>query len=86
MQWSDFFGYMAAAITTLCWLPQAIYIIRTKETAGVSALSYGGFALGIMCWLVYGIMIESWPIIAANTVTLLLALIILGLKFHHSPR
>lgn len=86
MHWSDFFGFLAAFLTTVCWMPQALHIIRTKETAGVSALSYGGFALGIICWLVYGIMIASWPIVAANAVTLVLALAILGLKFHHSPR
>jgi MtN3 and saliva related transmembrane protein len=85
MHWSDFFGFVAATITTLCWLPQAAHIIRTKETAGISLLTYGSFALGILCWLIYGVMIASLPIIAANTVTLLLVLAILGLKLHHSP-
>lgn len=61
-----------------------MHIIRTRETAGVSALTYGAFALGIFCWLVYGLMIWSVPVIAANMVTLVLALIILGLKFKHS--
>lgn len=86
MDWSNIFGALAATITTLCWLPQALHIIRTKETAGISLLTYSGFALGIMCWLIYGIMIASWPIIAANAVTLILVLAILGLKLHHTPR
>jgi MtN3 and saliva related transmembrane protein len=86
MYLADFFGYMAALLTTICWLPQAVHIIRTKETAGISLLTFSGFALGIACWLVYGIMIGSAPIIAANTVTLFLAIIILGLIFKHNSR
>jgi MtN3 and saliva related transmembrane protein len=86
MNLADFFGYTAAFLTTICWLPQAVRIIRTRKTAGLSALTYGGFALGIACWLVYGILIGSMPVIAANVVTLFLAAIILGLIFLHRPR
>ncbi len=80
----DFFGYTAACITTLCWLPQAIHIIRTRETAGISVLCYSGFAIGLACWLIYGLLVDSIPIIGANIVTLILVLIILGLKLRHS--
>lgn len=79
-------GSMAAATTTLCWLPQALQIIRTRETAGVSAFAYGAFAIGVALWLVYGLMISSMPITVANFVTLLLILVILFLKLIYTRR
>jgi MtN3 and saliva related transmembrane protein len=83
---ADLIGGLAATLTTLCWLPQAIHIIRTKEVAGVSVLAYSGFASGVACWLIYGLMIESWPLIGANAITFVLVLIIIFMKMHHTPR
>ncbi len=39
--------------------------------------------LGVFLWFIYGMMIGSWPVIAANGVTLLLILTILGLKLRY---
>ena len=86
MDTTNLVGYFAAAMTTLCWLPQAIHIIRTKETAGVSAVTYTAFAIGIALWLAYGLMLNSMPIIVANALTLVLAVVILGMKLVHMPR
>jgi len=44
---------------------------------------YSLFSLGVLAWLIYGVMIVSWPIIAANSVTLILACAVLGLKILH---
>lgn len=86
MDFTELTGSLAAMTTTLCWLPQAVQIIRTKETAGVSTIAYGAFAVGVALWLAYGIMIGSRPVTAANLVTLLLVLVILGLKLFYGRR
>ena len=72
-------GYMAAVLTSLAFLPQALLVIRTKRTDGISLIMYSVFTLGVAFWLVYGIASKAAPIIAANAVTLALAATILTL-------
>jgi MtN3 and saliva related transmembrane protein len=73
-------GYMAAACTTLCWLPQAVRTIRTRDTKAISLWTQVFFAVGIVLWLIYGLFIMSIPIVAANGVTLVLVLVIIAMK------
>jgi MtN3 and saliva related transmembrane protein len=76
-------GIAAAITTTLCWLPQAIHVIRTRDTAAISLAAYGAFAAGIMLWLIYGLLIGNWPLIGANSVSLVLTLVILATKLRY---
>lgn len=76
-------GAIAATLTTICWLPQAIRTIRTRETRAISLLTQTIFAIGLALWLVYGIGLGSWPIIVANTLTLGLVGMILALKLRY---
>lgn len=77
---ADLIGTLAAILTTASFVPQAVLVLRTRNTEGLSLVMYAMFTLGIACWLVYGAMIESLPIIIANTITIVLASIILGIK------
>ena len=79
----EWFGYAAAFLTTFSFLPQAVMTIRTKNTRGISRGMYFMFTIGVALWLVYGIYLESWPMIAANTVTLGLASTVLALKLRY---
>lgn len=76
-------GASAATLTTLCWLPQAIKIIRTRDAAAVSLLTYSVFAVGLALWLSYGVLLGSWPLIGSNTVTLVPVVAIILLKLRH---
>ena len=76
-------GIAGATLTTLCWLPQAMRLIRTRETNAISLIGYSVFVVGIVCWLIYGVAIMNWPLIGANAVTLVLATTILGLKIRY---
>jgi len=76
----EILGALAAIITSLCWLPQMRKILREKQAAGVSLVANVVFAAGVFLWLIYGIMIGSWPVIGANVVTLGFILAIVGLK------
>lgn len=77
---SDLLGGCAAFLTTAAFLPQAIHSLRTRDLSGISLSMYSMFSLGVLLWLVYGVMINSLPIIIANAITLVLSLIILGMK------
>lgn len=77
---ADIFGFIGAFLTTLSFVPQAWLVLRTGKTEGISLAMYALFTIGVAAWLVYGILENALPIIAANAITLSLASIILGLK------
>ena len=79
----DLIGAAGAALTTLCWLPQALKVIRERETRALSLLATGGFTAGVVLWLVYGLAIGDWPLIGSNAVTLALMLPILATKLRY---
>lgn len=79
----EWLGYLAATCTTLSFVPQAMHTIRTRDTSGISLGMYVVFTFGIVCWFGYGIFLQSWPMIASNAVTFLLAATILALKLKH---
>ena len=83
MNTSEVIGYIAAFLTTFAFVPQALHSWQTRDLSGVSLPMYSIFSLGVLAWLIYGLMIVSWPIIAANSVTLILACAVLGLKILH---
>jgi MtN3 and saliva related transmembrane protein len=74
---------VAAILTTLAFVPQALHIIRYKETRAISLQMYVVFAIGVAFWLVFGVMIMNWPMIVANTITLGLAVAILAMKLRY---
>ncbi len=76
-------GVSAAILTTLCWLPQALKIIRTRATAAISLPTYAAFATGLALWLCYGILLGDWPLIASNVVTLMPVIAIIMLKLQY---
>ncbi len=80
----ELIGYAAAIFTTGSFLPQALMTIRTKDTTSLSFGMYSLFTLGVLCWLVYGIFLDNWAIIAANAITLLLAACILSFKIYNT--
>ncbi len=79
----ELIGSAAAVITTLCWVPQALKVIRTRETRSLSLVMYLMLAIGVTLWLAYGVLIASWPLIVANGVTIFLVAIILGMKLRY---
>lgn len=79
----ELIGSAAAIITTLCWVPQALKVIRTRETRSLSLVMYLMLALGVTLWLAYGLLIVSWPLIVANAITMVLVAVILGMKLRY---
>jgi MtN3 and saliva related transmembrane protein len=72
-------GSVGAICTTLAFLPQVSRIRRTKHVADLSLPMYILFSFGVLCWLVYGILIGSAPVIIANGITLVLCIYILAM-------
>jgi MtN3 and saliva related transmembrane protein len=79
----ELLGYIGALLTTASFIPQAIMTIRSRDTRGISRGMYVIFTTGVAFWLAYGIVIDSLPMILANTVTLGLAGTVLALKLRY---
>jgi MtN3 and saliva related transmembrane protein len=79
----DAIGYAAALLTTGAFVPQALHTFRTRDVAGISLGMYCVFTLGILLWLVYGLLIRNWPMTLANVVTFTLASGILWMKIRY---
>lgn len=73
-------GFVAAGISTLCWFPQSIRTIRTRDTTGISLVSQSAYTGAIVLWAIYGVMIASWPLILSNIVQLIPLTAVLWIK------
>ena len=82
----DLIGSVAAVCTTISLVPQILRVLRRKSADDISLTMFLLFSFGVALWLVYGIGLRALPIIAANAVTLVLALIILAMKLHYDRR
>lgn len=70
-------GYAAATLTTLSFFPQAVHTLRSGDTRGISIPMYVLFTLGISLWGIYGWLTQDGPLVVANAITLLPALVVL---------
>ena len=82
----EFFGYFAAILTTLAFLPQLIKTLKTKKAEDVSLITLIMFLTGVLSWIVYGYKIASIPIRLANLITFVLNLLILIFKITFSKK
>lgn len=64
-----YIGYVAAFLTTVSFLPQALKTIKTRNTEGISVLMYLCMVAGVFCWLLYGIALGDVALIVANALT-----------------
>jgi MtN3 and saliva related transmembrane protein len=80
---AEWIGSAAAAMTTSAFIPQVLQVWRTRSTQDISLGMYAIFTAGVACWLAYGMLLGAWPIIAANGITLLLAGMVLAMKWRY---
>jgi MtN3 and saliva related transmembrane protein len=76
-------GIAGALLTTFCWLPQVVKIVRERDTRAISFGANFACAVGVACWLVYGAVLTDWPLIGSSAATLVLLVAILALKLRH---
>jgi len=76
-------GYIAGALTTISFVPQVAKAWKMKETRDLSLVMLLLFAAGVLLWTLYGFWVDSLPIIAANLITFILILVLLGLKYRY---
>ena len=82
----DLFGFLAALLTTIAFLPQLYKTWKTKSADDVSLIMLLLFIIGLICWIIYGLKINSIPIILANIITFIFNFSILILKITYSKK
>jgi MtN3 and saliva related transmembrane protein len=75
--WVSIVGFLAATASTISFSPQAWKIIKSRDTEGLSSISYAITATAFALWLAYGVMLGSWPLILSNGICLALSSFIL---------
>jgi MtN3 and saliva related transmembrane protein len=73
-------GISAGILTTISFLPQVIKTWKSRSAKDLSLGMFSLFCLGVVLWLVYGILVNDIPVIAANLMTLILASTLLFFK------
>ncbi len=81
--WIDVIGSVAAVLTTASFVPQAWQTFKTRDVTGISLGMYSVFTVGVALWLLFGVLMQSWPLMIANSITLLLASAILAMKLRY---
>jgi len=76
-------GMFAALFGTICWAPQTLKVIKTKDTKSLSLGTNILLLLTVLLWLIYGILLGSLPLIIANLVSMILVGIIVIMKIKH---
>ena len=77
----EIIGYLALFCTTISFIPQVIELYRKKSAKDISTSMYNIYALGMILWLIYTIWIKAVPLIIGNVISLILAIIILTMKY-----
>ena len=76
----DIYGFIAAALTTVAFLPQVIKTWRTKKAEDVSTVMLLMFITGLLFWIIYAIQEHALPVLIANIITFILNVTIFALK------
>lgn len=88
---TNIIGTAAALCSMASFVPQALKIWRERDAEAVSIRMYVVTVTGFALWAVYGIFLESWPLVGSNIVSLCLSGLILGLSLRfkrgaHQPK
>ena len=84
MDYIQIIGISAAVLTTAANIPQTYKMIKTKSTKDVSLTTYSMLIIGFVLWVVYGVIREDYPVLIANSISVIVCTTILILKFSSS--
>jgi MtN3 and saliva related transmembrane protein len=82
----DLVGAGAAICSMSSFMPQLVKIWRERDASSISLRMYVVTVTGFTLWTIYGLLSNSWPVILANAVCLMLSAAILILKWRFSRR
>ena len=76
-------GIAAGALTTVSFVPQVVKTYKTRSTKDIASGMFVVLGAGVALWIVYGVMVNSLPVILANSCTLVLVAALIALKIKY---
>ncbi len=76
-------GLVAACLTTAAFVPQVYKTWKVKSAKEISLTMYTVFFIGVLLWFVYGVLIDSLPVVLANGITGMLIVLMLLMKMRY---
>lgn len=86
MNYIELIGFGAAFLTTAAFLPQVYKTWKTKDVSGLSLPMLAMFFSGIFLWLVYGVFMDSYPMIIANSITVVSTILLVYFKVKYGKK
>ncbi len=83
MEGGSITGFMAGTLTTFSLVPQLVKAWKSKHTKDVSLGMFVTLCAGLVLWVLYGVSINSLPVILTNIVSFTLGMIIILLKIRY---
>jgi len=83
MTFTTLLGLIGAILVNVAFLPQFIKSWKTKKTEDISLGMYSVYIVGIIIWLIYGVLIKDIPIIFSEIIGLTLVSSVLYLKLKY---
>ncbi|HIJ82732.1 MAG: hypothetical protein HW380_3005 [Magnetococcales bacterium] len=80
MTYISLLGFAAAVFTTFALVPQVVRTFKTRDTRGISLWMYVMSSMGAFLWTIYGVVLDAWPIVIANSIAFVLLVIVLVMK------
>jgi MtN3 and saliva related transmembrane protein len=82
-QIANLFGFIAAGIGIIMFIPQAAQIWKTKNTTSISLITFAMIAAGSVCWIIYAILLYAPPVLLVNSIVLMISLYIVMMKLKY---
>jgi len=79
-------GWIAGTCTTISLLPQLIHIIKHRSAHAVSWMMFLIFTVGIVMWLIYGVLRHDNVLVIFNAITLVFSIAVMYAKWHYDHR
>jgi MtN3 and saliva related transmembrane protein len=83
MAHSDIVGLTAGFLTTVSFIPQLLRMHRTRSAKDISPHMYSMYAIGVLIWIIYGVMLDDFALIFWNGAALVFACLVLAMKFNY---
>jgi MtN3 and saliva related transmembrane protein len=77
-------GFTAGILTSCAALPQVVKSWRTRSVADLSIVMLTMLDIGLLLWVIYGVIRRDWPIMFTNGFSFMLWGSLLWLKVRHS--
>jgi len=83
---TTYIGLAAGFLTSIAVIPQVVRTWRIKHARDISIWQPLILIAGMFLWLLYGLLLDDTPLLAANSFSIACYLLLLGMKVVYDRR